>query len=481
MKTRSVISLLAFLFLFPIINLFAVNDLVIKLPNSYSSVKGYIDKATLVLEPHGGYSEQSLYLNYSDHHQFSSSQQVEIIHRFELPQGAVVNDMWLWIGDSVMQAKVLDTWTARHIYDSITTTKRDPAYLYKIGNQYELRIFPLISGGYRRVKINFIVPTKWNGNTAVIEFPVAMLNSNNNSQKPLEVLFRTKQNIWGNPVIAEAPGQEFVNKADTLGFNYMFTLIQSTSQFSSLNLNYKLDISDGAFFSSTEGKDNLTYIQSVFSLKDAFGLKTDSSARKNLIALDLSGNFNKNFSELIPRLKSLLSNSLKPNDLFNIIVSGAGRTVKLFNQWKTADLQTINNSLNEFNSSSFGDSVSKVKLPRLVFADAGAYNNLGYNEIRNISDLRQFSFLADSYKYFSQADVVSYYNDLPGSSTMSLVYQSIDSLLARGGRFYSRAGFPQYPPQHYIPDMKEACNSHGLVKNLTEPKRNIVAYLPEKI
>jgi hypothetical protein len=90
-------------------NIFALNELTVRVPDIYLSYPGYIDKATLVVEPYGGYSEQSLYLEYSDHGQFSSGQKVEIIHRFELPQGAVINDLWLWMGDSVMQAIMLDT------------------------------------------------------------------------------------------------------------------------------------------------------------------------------------------------------------------------------------------------------------------------------------------------------------------------------------------------------------------------------------
>ena len=67
-------------------NVFAINDLTVKVPGSFTSKRGYIDNAVLVVEPHGGYIEQSLYLNYSDHGALAPSNNIEVIHRFELPK-----------------------------------------------------------------------------------------------------------------------------------------------------------------------------------------------------------------------------------------------------------------------------------------------------------------------------------------------------------------------------------------------------------
>ena len=124
-----------------------------------------------------------------------------------------------------MQAIMLDTWTARSIYDSIVSMKRDPAFLTKKGNQYELHIYPLTPGSFRKVKINFITPTRWIDKKAIAELPFALLNSSNNDLKSLNVLFRVKQDIWGNPTIEELPTLEFTNLTDTLGYNFKYTSI----------------------------------------------------------------------------------------------------------------------------------------------------------------------------------------------------------------------------------------------------------------
>ena len=123
MKSSFYTFLKFFIFSLVPASLFATNVLTVQDPDIWGTKPGYIDKATLVIEPYGGYVEQSLYLTYSDHNQFNQGSKLEIVHRFELPAGSVVNDLWLWIGDSVMQAILMDTWTARSIYDSIVVLK----------------------------------------------------------------------------------------------------------------------------------------------------------------------------------------------------------------------------------------------------------------------------------------------------------------------------------------------------------------------
>ncbi|MGE5499100.1 MAG: VIT domain-containing protein, partial [Syntrophothermus sp.] len=484
MKSRRYFYLIALFCLNFTAEIFAINDLVIKLPNSYSSAKGFIDKATLIVEPHGSYSEQSLYISYSDHGQFQRNQNVEVIHRFELPQGAVVNDLWLWIGDSVMQGKMYDTWSARKIYDSIVTTKRDPAFLSKIGNQYELRVFPLASGSYRRVKINYIVPAQWNGKSAAAILPLGFLNSNNNTVKPLEILFRSRENIWGSPVIEESPNQSFENKTDTLGFNYKYNLIPNTGQFSSLTLDYNMNMSDGAYFNSSAAGDSLLYFQALFSLGDVFKIQSDTSSRRNVIAIDLSGNFNKDFTQLLPGLKTVIGGSLKPNDRFKIAVSGAGRVNWLSSQWLPADYQTVSDEINRFGFSAFGDSVKKTKLPRLVFADKGAYNNLWYSGIQNVAIIDDLNMtyldkgMPVTLSLFRNADVVAYYN-YPLDSIANQVYAAIDSLFERGGVFYCRAAAPKSLPYRYIPDLVQRFNSHLGAELFRNLNGNIGACFPE--
>ncbi|MDR3611728.1 MAG: VIT domain-containing protein, partial [Ignavibacteriaceae bacterium] len=267
----------------------AINELVVKVPNVYTSKPGYIDQATLVIQPYGGYAEQSLYLEYSDHNQFTAGQQVEIIHRFELPQGSTVNDLWLWIGDNVMKAIVIDTWKARKIYDSIVSMKRDPAFLTKSGNQYELHIYPLTPGSIRKIKMNFITPTQSILGEILAELPLGMLNSSNNTIQPLTILYRTTQDIWGVPHLKEFPSAVFTDVTDTLGYHYRQYKVANIKTLSTFRFAYNFSMSQSAYFSSSENDSSQRYFQLMVSAKDALGIAVDSSAKKVMFGLDLSG------------------------------------------------------------------------------------------------------------------------------------------------------------------------------------------------
>jgi hypothetical protein len=460
----------------------ALNELIVRVPDIYVSYPGYIDKSTIVIEPHGGYAEQSLYLEYSDHYQFNEGQKVEIIHRFELPQGAVINDLWLWIGDSVMQAILLDTWTARGIYDSIVSMKRDPAFLSKKGNQYELHIYPLTPGSYRKVKINYITPTRWIGKQAFVELPLQMLKSNNNTLKPLEVLYRVKEDIWGIPLIKEYPGQIFSDLTDTMGYHYKYTSLNDISNLSSLKLEFNIDLPGGTFFKSNENDSLYSYFQLSLLLKDIFNLIPDSSSKKALIGLDLSGAFNKNYSTLIPQLKTFLKSALKREDYLNLIVSGAGRINKISNQWVAADPVAIDELINSFYTSEFADSVSLNEKPRLIYADSHAatcWNFMGADSFATVSTFGRLYIAAD---YFNQADVIASYaqgfEDIPSEFELPKILTALDSFFLNSGRFltyydFNRDEYGEKVATHYIHGLKTKSQVHDNVTLYRNNEGNI--------
>lgn len=56
----------------------------------------------------------------------------------------MIIDSWLWIGDEISKAMILDKWTASSIYENIVKRRKDPSILTKMSDlQYELRIFPM--------------------------------------------------------------------------------------------------------------------------------------------------------------------------------------------------------------------------------------------------------------------------------------------------------------------------------------------------
>jgi hypothetical protein len=471
-------------------SLYAINDLIVKVPDVYENKPGYIDNAVLVIEPHGSYIEQSLYLEYSDHNQFAEYGGVEIIHRFELPQGSVINDMWLWIGDSVMQARMLSTWAARHIYDSIVTMKRDPAFLSKEGNQYELHIYPLTPGSYRKIKINFITPTKWYSNQAIAEFPIRFLNANNASVKPLEILYRYREDVWGTPKLQEIPNAEFAYLPDTLNFHYKYYKIENTETFSSLNLQYETKFNNGYYFDSFKRDNQPTYFELGILPKDFFDLSSDSLSKKVMVGIELSGSTNKNFESLIPHVKSTLKSSLKPTDSFKLLVSGAGEVNEITQGFIDSDSSLIDTVLNTFAESAYGDSIRKSILPTLLYCDYNAAICWNFSTVNSLAKTIKYNDLYSAINNFSGVNIIAAYNHgyenpIDQNTFISSVKPALDTFFIKGGRFLSyfdyNRDYLEVIGKYYINGLKTKNAYHAAITLYRNMDGNIGKYFPESV
>lgn len=465
---------------------FAANELAVKDNSSRGSKPGYIEKATLVVEPFGGYVVESLYLEYSDRHQFTSNL-LEIVHRFELPKDAVVNDMWLWMGNNVMQARMFDTWSARHIYDSIAATKYDPAFLAKTGSQYELRIYPLEAGKYRKVKISFIVPTLWYGNQATAELPLKMLLANHATVKPLEILFRTQKDIWGVPSLAESPQKKFVKLVDTLDYKYQYLPLDDISQYSSLNLKFNTEFINGYYLSGYQDKSDSTYFQLGILPKDFFKLQFNTSPRDVLVALDLSGSFPKKLTEKLTVYQSLVDSSLKSNDNFKFIVSGNETITDYTNTFLPATSQNINSVFQLFGQSDFAKAINQLYMPIITFCDGQASTNWNFTNLSSLAHVSVYGSMQLSASAIAKSDVVAAYNhgfESPlDDATAIQIENSLDTLFANGGRFltyydYNRESYEKLA-RHYIQGLKVRTVNHAALTLYRNPDGNIGMNFPE--
>ncbi len=455
--------------------------------DSYGSKPGYIDNATLVVEPHGAYVEQSLYLSYSDHNQFPSSQ-VEIVHRFELPANAVINDLWLWIGDSVMQARMLDTWKARAIYDSIVSKKRDPAFLSKNGNIYELHIYPLISGKFRKVKMNFITPTRWFGTDGTAELPLKLLKDNNASKKPVQILFREVERIWGQPALQELPLQTFTVLRDSGGYKYKSAAIPDISGLTSFTMGFTTNFVNGFFITSADVKSDGTYFQFGFNPGSLFNLQVDPASNHLLYALDLSGVHNKKFSTLIPNVKQLMRSTAKPNDSIAVMIAGAGKIDQLSTSWKIGNTDSINAVLDRFAASAWGQQVAQDKLPTILYADNYASTCWQFPGLDSLATYKNYTDLASALQDMKGADVIAGYRHgyedigITSWNYVSIIAK-IDSFFAQGGRFlsyfdYNRVGI-ELIGSHYIPGLTVTRRVDVSTTLYRNPAGNIGIYFPE--
>ena len=273
-----------------------------------------------MVEPLGSFAEIDLYLTYSDLGK-GSDPQLEIRHMFELPAGSTAKDLWLWIGDSVMQAKIMKTADAQAIYDRITLARRDPAILTVKDGQYDLRVYPLAPASTRKVKISFIMPREEKLGRFSLPLPLAMLKANAASSKPLKILFRSRKNAWPVPRFPPAKDMGFLKVKDSAGTAYHETLASDITGFSSLALEFSPPWNQGSLVNSRATGDSML-VQLGIDPDSLFGLSASVKAPRRIsIGFDWSGPFKEGDSPLLPMVADLVSGIVSPGDSLHFVAA----------------------------------------------------------------------------------------------------------------------------------------------------------------
>ncbi|MBE2279981.1 MAG: T9SS type A sorting domain-containing protein [Ignavibacteriaceae bacterium] len=410
--------------------------------NSQQWMYGNMKDITLVVAPQGGYVENSLYINYQSSGSFS---QWQVHHSFELPEDAVVNDLWLWVGNQVIKARVIDSWKASTIFDSVVSVAIDPALLTKKGNFYELRIFPINANQTRRVKITYTTPLKNYGGKYGIDLPVPLMKSGTASTMPVHILFRNNFGYtYTNPQILEASNIEFSNRADTLGFNYKYALIPNVKTFQSLNLIFDHNLETGYLFESGRDSTGKNFMSIAVEPISLFNNDSTTFARKILFAFDLSGDQYKfNTPDFKNTLKRYVKESTKHGDYINILFRGVEDSVLLSDTFFIRSDATIDLLMNNFYlTPAFERIVSKQK-HKILFADPTIKNYHPMHLIHLYADVAFANNILDaSYELFNYDIVVSgnhnnYFNSFPDQKDSIL--NRIREYVSSGGIFIVQA------------------------------------------
>ncbi len=183
---------------------------------------GIIDVADFYIRPVGNYMQVDMFLTLSaDDSAWSDweGQEKEIVFDFNLPEGAIVNDSWLWMPDGdVIKADVIDISEGRDIYaDLVFAQNVDPSLLInkKIGG-YQIRIFPLLVGASRKIKISYLSPTIWKANR--IECPIPLEFIHHSQAFPERVgVFALNSEQYGSAVIEGKAGLSLIPSSTDYG------------------------------------------------------------------------------------------------------------------------------------------------------------------------------------------------------------------------------------------------------------------------
>ena len=287
--------------------------------NRGNIAQGTIEEATFSVRPKGVYTEVGVYLTFSARGtQFFAGEQLEVHFSFSLPEGAAVTDSWLWVGQDIVRAILIERGKATDIYDGIVNTRRDPSLLTKNGEgQYELRVFPMRANESRRVKITYLVPTLWLADETITALPFDWLDASLNPVETADLL-AWPEDGWENPVMTEAPDLPLVDDNDP-DFGPFHHLVMDRELIESLaSISYKSPMKNGIYMSTYDlggsGWYQLAYLPSASlelgGTKKAMVLVDHDASKTSLTGM-----------ALIERARASLKASLSPADSFNVVVS----------------------------------------------------------------------------------------------------------------------------------------------------------------
>ncbi len=328
-------------------NVFAA-DLYVHDPRGWwgSRQQANITEAVLSVNPKGAYMEYGLYLTIGPSVPTVASDTFEIVMNFDLPKGAFIHDSWLWVGNQVVQAELLDRWTATNIYEGIVQRRQDPSLLYKNSDtNYDIKIFPLEGNSTRKIKITYLVPVDFSKNHVTASLPLNILKLT--SQVPNFRILAYANNVWKSPEITGAINANFTYSS--AGNVYVCTLPGSAvANNATTYIQYRSPLTNGYYLEKYETSTDEGYYQFI-TIPDEI---IDTQISKNILfAIDhKAANYSLSQAGLLYDLKNAMYNYLNEGDSFSVMYV-APYVNRHSSTWLPADSAHIENVFIAINQS----------------------------------------------------------------------------------------------------------------------------------
>lgn len=300
---------------------------------------GTIEEAAISVRPKGVYAEVGVYLTFSARGAgFAAGEVLEVEFFFSVPDGVAVTDSWLWVGDEIVRAQLIDRWTATETYEGIVNRQRDPSLLIKHDqNNYELRVYPMAGNSSRRVKLTYLVPMQWNADRVHAQLPFDWLQLSANPLETLNLLTWPNQ-TWQNAYVTEDPDIPVQHFEDE-DFGAYDRIDISGDKIDKLgSLSFDAPLKDGLFVSTFDTEEDdyyqLAYLPAAFSDQEAAQKKVVMLFDYDATHTTLSG------TELLEAARRVMKTSLKSTDQFNVLLSQV-ETRRASDEWLPATSEVI--------------------------------------------------------------------------------------------------------------------------------------------
>ncbi|MBU2493557.1 MAG: T9SS type A sorting domain-containing protein [Bacteroidetes bacterium] len=384
-------------------SLFAQTQLTVSDPQSWwGGGQGTIEESVISINPLGIYSEIGMYLTFSAKSlNYHHSDTLEVVLDFDLPAEAIITDLWLWVGDSIVKAQMLDKWSASDIYENIVNRRKDPAILFKKQQgHFQLRIFPMAGDESRKIKLNYLIPNQWLNEKVAVTLPANILRTSKHSIPIIELIYSPREE-WKNPRVIEQPDYEFTEVVDEDQHMVYHTLLPNQSVYSSLNVSFDSPMKNGIYFKYFE-EDGEGIYQLAFNPSAALNL---FSYKKVAFMIDYDESKTTiTKEEVINTLKAKILNEFTANDSFNVFYSKLD--VKEFSSaWISADSLNVSNYFNDLKLSGVAN-----------YSNLPAVLNRGIEFIKNNGNEGSLFLISSSDQFGDYSPANTLLNDLKEKS-----------------------------------------------------------------
>lgn len=286
--------------------------------NTTYSTQGTIEECLLSVRPKGLFMEFGLYLSFSSRgSNFKSNDSLEVVLNFSLPDKAVITDSWLWIGNEICQASLLDAFSASKIYENIVKRRRDPSLLTKNSNNgFTLRVFPMGGNEQRHVKITYLVPVSWTETNVQVPVPVEIINTSRYIPLDFPIIFWNDENFLFEKA-SNTSASPLTERIDPILGPYKTMTFAPIGNFKSNTLSYSLKNAAAVYVGANKNSD-VSYYQ--FAVRPN-QLIADTQAIKVVFLVDYQENTSISKDDVLSNLKNFMKQSLTSNDSFNIVFS----------------------------------------------------------------------------------------------------------------------------------------------------------------
>ncbi len=293
---------------------------------NYPNVKDYnvrLDDAELIITPRGAYIEMDLMLTISYDFQswfFKNYNELEFQWSFSLPDQVVVNDFWLWVGDSILKPTIMDKWTAELLFSEVSSPVRNPGILTQsFPNRegqvtYNLRVYPVMRQEKRKFKIHYLIPARPTNETLRLWLPTSQLTSRQSpGADSLKIIFKNEK----KPVLLGTELKDERYDSKLTGWTFQIGLDYNGF----VELVYPSHITNKPWFSHFKEEDETFYQLALYPP----GIPEQRTPRKFLMLVDFN-RFNTTGLDgelLLLSLKETMQQALTNTDSANIMVSYA--------------------------------------------------------------------------------------------------------------------------------------------------------------